>query len=77
MENVHMWHFICVLVPDSAPDNVTVVVNGTEVILRWSEPPGKMNGQLQGYMMEYSAPNMEQVTTHTLLDFLIIDNIIY
>uniref|UniRef100_A0A8C1I0H7 receptor protein-tyrosine kinase n=1 Tax=Cyprinus carpio carpio TaxID=630221 RepID=A0A8C1I0H7_CYPCA len=52
-------------VPESAPDNVTAVVNGTEVLLRWSEPPGKMNGQLQGYMMEYSAPNTEQVTTHT------------
>uniref|UniRef100_A0A8C1WPR2 receptor protein-tyrosine kinase n=1 Tax=Cyprinus carpio TaxID=7962 RepID=A0A8C1WPR2_CYPCA len=52
-------------VPESAPDNVTAVVNGTEVLLRWSEPPGKMNGQLLGYMMEYSAPNMEQVTTHT------------
>uniref|UniRef100_A0A672LQV4 receptor protein-tyrosine kinase n=1 Tax=Sinocyclocheilus grahami TaxID=75366 RepID=A0A672LQV4_SINGR len=52
-------------VPNTAPDNVTVVVNGTEVLLRWSEPPGKMNGRLQGYMMEYSAPNMEQVTTHT------------
>uniref|UniRef100_A0A8C1F7K3 receptor protein-tyrosine kinase n=1 Tax=Cyprinus carpio carpio TaxID=630221 RepID=A0A8C1F7K3_CYPCA len=47
-------------VPDTAPDNMTAVVNGTEVLLRWSEPPGKMNGQLQGYMMEYSAPNMEQ-----------------
>uniref|UniRef100_A0A672MAV3 receptor protein-tyrosine kinase n=1 Tax=Sinocyclocheilus grahami TaxID=75366 RepID=A0A672MAV3_SINGR len=55
-------------VPDSAPDNVTVVVNGTEVLLRWSEPPGKINGRLQGYMMEYSAPNMEQVTTHTHTD---------
>uniref|UniRef100_A0A8C1WSI2 receptor protein-tyrosine kinase n=1 Tax=Cyprinus carpio TaxID=7962 RepID=A0A8C1WSI2_CYPCA len=49
-------------VPESAPDNVTAVVNGTEVLLRWSEPPGKMNGQLLGYMMEYSAPNMEQLT---------------
>uniref|UniRef100_A0A8C2D3N6 receptor protein-tyrosine kinase n=1 Tax=Cyprinus carpio TaxID=7962 RepID=A0A8C2D3N6_CYPCA len=46
-------------VPESAPDNVTAVVNGTEVLLRWSEPPGKMKGQLQGYMMEYSAPNMD------------------
>uniref|UniRef100_A0A671RPZ3 receptor protein-tyrosine kinase n=1 Tax=Sinocyclocheilus anshuiensis TaxID=1608454 RepID=A0A671RPZ3_9TELE len=55
-------------VPDTAPDNVTVVVNGTEVLLRWSQPPGKMNGRLQGYMMEYSAPNMEQVTTHTHTD---------
>ncbi|XP_073673951.1 tyrosine-protein kinase receptor UFO [Garra rufa] len=55
-------------VPDSAPDNVTVVVNGTEVLLRWSEPLGKMNGHLQGYMMEYSAPNMEQVVVDTGLD---------
>ncbi|XP_016114298.1 tyrosine-protein kinase receptor UFO-like isoform X2 [Sinocyclocheilus grahami] len=55
-------------VPNTAPDNVTVVVNGTEVLLRWSEPPGKMNGRLQGYMMEYSAPNMEQVVVDTGLD---------
>uniref|UniRef100_A0A9J8CCQ3 receptor protein-tyrosine kinase n=1 Tax=Cyprinus carpio carpio TaxID=630221 RepID=A0A9J8CCQ3_CYPCA len=55
-------------VPESAPDNVTAVVNGTEVLLRWSEPPGKMNGQLQGYMMEYSAPNTEQVVVDTGLD---------
>uniref|UniRef100_A0A8C2D3W3 receptor protein-tyrosine kinase n=1 Tax=Cyprinus carpio TaxID=7962 RepID=A0A8C2D3W3_CYPCA len=55
-------------VPESAPDNVTAVVNGTEVLLRWSEPPGKMKGQLQGYMMEYSAPNMEQVVVDTGLD---------
>uniref|UniRef100_A0A8C1JGQ8 receptor protein-tyrosine kinase n=1 Tax=Cyprinus carpio TaxID=7962 RepID=A0A8C1JGQ8_CYPCA len=55
-------------VPESAPDNVTAVVNGTEVVLRWSEPPGKMKGQLQGYMMEYSAPNMEQVVVDTGLD---------
>uniref|UniRef100_A0A671RPJ9 receptor protein-tyrosine kinase n=1 Tax=Sinocyclocheilus anshuiensis TaxID=1608454 RepID=A0A671RPJ9_9TELE len=55
-------------VPDTAPDNVTVVVNGTEVLLRWSQPPGKMNGRLQGYMMEYSAPNMEQVVVDTGLD---------
>ncbi|XP_051534964.1 tyrosine-protein kinase receptor UFO-like [Myxocyprinus asiaticus] len=48
-------------VPDSAPENVTAVVNGTEVLLRWSEPSGKINGQLQGYMMEYSTPHMEQV----------------
>uniref|UniRef100_A0A672LR94 receptor protein-tyrosine kinase n=1 Tax=Sinocyclocheilus grahami TaxID=75366 RepID=A0A672LR94_SINGR len=56
-------------VPNTAPDNVTVVVNGTEVLLRWSEPPGKMNGRLQGYMMEYSAPNMEQ-SGHFKSEFL-------
>ncbi|XP_043114540.1 tyrosine-protein kinase receptor UFO [Puntigrus tetrazona] len=55
-------------VPDSAPDNVTVLVNGTEVLLRWSEPLGKMNGQLQGYLMEYSAPNTEQVVVDTGLE---------
>ncbi|XP_026138759.1 tyrosine-protein kinase receptor UFO-like isoform X1 [Carassius auratus] len=56
-------------VPDSAPDNVTAVVNGTEVILRWTEPPGKMNGHLQGYRMEYSAPNLgQQVVVDTGLD---------
>ncbi|XP_056612221.1 tyrosine-protein kinase receptor UFO isoform X1 [Triplophysa dalaica] len=55
-------------VPDSTPENVTAVVNGTEVQLRWSEPSGKMNGQLQGYMMEYISPNMEQVVVDTGLN---------
>ncbi|XP_026081794.1 tyrosine-protein kinase receptor UFO-like isoform X1 [Carassius auratus] len=56
-------------VPDAAPDNVTAVVNGTEVILRWTEPPGKMNGHLQGYRMEYSTPNLgQQVVVDTGLD---------
>lgn len=27
----------------------------------WEEPPGKLNGQLQGYMMEYSTPATQQV----------------
>ncbi|XP_067222491.1 tyrosine-protein kinase receptor UFO isoform X2 [Chanodichthys erythropterus] len=62
-------------VPDSAPDNVTVVVNGTEVFLIWSEPSGKINGQLQGYMMEYSAPNMEQVMVDTGLDTELLVNL--
>ncbi|XP_051962828.1 tyrosine-protein kinase receptor UFO [Xyrauchen texanus] len=55
-------------VPDSSPENVTAVVNGTEVLLRWSEPSGKINGQLQGYMMEYCAPHMQQVVVDMGLD---------
>ncbi|KAG7264176.1 hypothetical protein CRUP_010701 [Coryphaenoides rupestris] len=46
--------------PDSAPQNVSVVVNGTEVLVQWEEPAGKLNGDLQGYMVEYSTPNTEQ-----------------
>ena len=48
-------------VPDSAPVNVSVALNGTEVLLQWDEPIGKLNGDLQGYMVEYSTPHMEQV----------------
>uniref|UniRef100_A0A8C1WMC9 receptor protein-tyrosine kinase n=1 Tax=Cyprinus carpio TaxID=7962 RepID=A0A8C1WMC9_CYPCA len=63
-------------VPESAPDNVTAVVNGTEVLLRWSEPPGKMNGQLLGYMMEYSLTRFPNGATHfsacMFLSFLFI-----
>lgn len=62
------WCFV--VVPDSTPENVTAVVNGTEVQLRWSEPSGKMNGQLQGYMMEYISPNMEQVNTNMSFNIL-------
>ncbi|XP_067306106.1 tyrosine-protein kinase receptor UFO isoform X2 [Pseudorasbora parva] len=62
-------------VPDSAPDNVTVVVNGTEVFLRWAQPSGKINGHLQGYMMEYSAPNMEQVMVDMGLDTELLVNL--
>ncbi|XP_056329024.1 tyrosine-protein kinase receptor UFO [Danio aesculapii] len=55
-------------VPDSAPENVTAVLNGTEVILRWSEVSGRINGRLQGYMLEYSTPNEEQVVLDVGLD---------
>uniref|UniRef100_A0A8C5G7Q7 receptor protein-tyrosine kinase n=1 Tax=Gouania willdenowi TaxID=441366 RepID=A0A8C5G7Q7_GOUWI len=43
-------------VPDYAPVNVSVALNGTEVLLMWAEPPGKLNGQLRGFMVEYSMP---------------------
>uniref|UniRef100_A0A8C5D057 receptor protein-tyrosine kinase n=1 Tax=Gadus morhua TaxID=8049 RepID=A0A8C5D057_GADMO len=53
-------------VPDSAPSNVSVLLNGTEVLVKWDEPIGKLNGDLHGYMVEYRTPNMEQVRrTHT------------
>uniref|UniRef100_A0A8C7FK44 receptor protein-tyrosine kinase n=1 Tax=Oncorhynchus kisutch TaxID=8019 RepID=A0A8C7FK44_ONCKI len=55
-------------VPDGPPGNVSGVLNGTEVMVSWEEPDGRMNGDLQGYLLEYSSPNMEQVSvfnTHT------------
>ncbi|XP_071768624.2 tyrosine-protein kinase receptor UFO [Centroberyx gerrardi] len=55
-------------VPDSPPVNVSAVLNGTEVLVMWEEPPGKMNGDLQGYMLEYNTPNMEQAVVDTGLD---------
>uniref|UniRef100_A0A7N6C3C2 receptor protein-tyrosine kinase n=1 Tax=Anabas testudineus TaxID=64144 RepID=A0A7N6C3C2_ANATE len=59
-------------VPDNPPVNVTAVLNGTEVLMTWEEPPGKLNGELQGYMVEYSTPGTQQVSqsnisTHKLL----------
>uniref|UniRef100_A0A667XZE1 receptor protein-tyrosine kinase n=1 Tax=Myripristis murdjan TaxID=586833 RepID=A0A667XZE1_9TELE len=55
-------------VPDSPPVNTSVVLNGTEVLLTWEPPPGKLNGELKGYMLEYSTPNMEQALVDTGLD---------
>uniref|UniRef100_A0A672IYP0 receptor protein-tyrosine kinase n=1 Tax=Salarias fasciatus TaxID=181472 RepID=A0A672IYP0_SALFA len=43
-------------VPENPPGNVTAVLNGTEVLMAWEEPLGRLNGELQGYMVEYSTP---------------------
>lgn len=48
--------------PENPPVNVTAVLNGTEVLMMWEEPPGKLNGELQGYIVEYSTPDTEQVS---------------
>lgn len=42
--------------------NVTAVLNGTEVLMTWEGPPGKLNGELQGYMVEYKTPAAQQVS---------------
>nr|XP_057935431.1 tyrosine-protein kinase receptor UFO [Doryrhamphus excisus] len=47
-------------VPDNPPDNVTVVLNGTKVHLVWEKPAGKLNGDLQGYLVVYSTPTMQE-----------------
>lgn len=52
----------CVSVPENPPVNVTAVLNGTEVLMTWEGPPGKLNGELQGYMVEYSTPAAQQVS---------------
>lgn len=53
---------VCVfLVPDSAPANITAGLNGTELLISWAKPDGKINGELQGYIIEYSTPNTEPV----------------
>ncbi|XP_036005781.1 tyrosine-protein kinase receptor UFO [Fundulus heteroclitus] len=48
-------------VPENPPANVTAKPNGTEVLVTWEEPAGKLNGELQGYMVEYSTPSTQQV----------------
>ncbi|XP_033971769.1 tyrosine-protein kinase receptor UFO [Trematomus bernacchii] len=55
-------------VPDHPPVNVSAVLNGTDVLLTWEGPPGKLNGELQGYMVEYSTPNAQQFVVDTGLD---------
>lgn len=62
--------FVCVSVPENPPVNVTAVLNGTEVLMMWEVPPGKLNGELQGFVVEYSTPAAQQVglrhtTRHT------------
>uniref|UniRef100_A0A8C9T4A1 receptor protein-tyrosine kinase n=1 Tax=Scleropages formosus TaxID=113540 RepID=A0A8C9T4A1_SCLFO len=75
-------------VPDSPPANVTAILNGTNVIVSWEEPPGELNGHLLGYTVEYIAPNMEQVRDillHTciqtqaqrLFDMLLFSTVLY
>lgn len=48
--------------PENPPVNVTAALNGTEVLMTWEGPPGKLNGELQGYMVEYSTPAAQQVS---------------
>lgn len=54
--------FLCVSVPENPPVNVTAVLNGTEVLMTWEGPLGKLNGELQGYIVEYSTPASQQVS---------------
>ncbi|XP_035290630.1 tyrosine-protein kinase receptor UFO [Anguilla anguilla] len=51
-------------VPESAPENISAVANGTEVTVSWTPPLGRLNGRLLGYKLEYSTPNI----TQTVLD---------
>ncbi|KAL2095967.1 hypothetical protein ACEWY4_008115 [Coilia grayii] len=41
----------------SPPVNVTAVLNGSEILVKWAEPEGPINGHLLGYRMEYSNHN--------------------
>lgn len=59
---LHVFILFCVSVPENPPVNVTAVLNGTEVLMTWEGPPGKLNGELQGYMVEYSTPASQQVS---------------
>ncbi|XP_034557309.1 tyrosine-protein kinase receptor UFO [Notolabrus celidotus] len=55
-------------VPENPPVNVTAALNGTDVLMTWEEPPGRLNGELQGYMVEYSTPEAQQLVVDTGLD---------
>lgn len=52
----------CVSVPENPPVNVSAVLNGTEVLMTWEGPPGKLNGELQGYRVEYQTPAAQPVS---------------
>uniref|UniRef100_A0A8C8ENY0 receptor protein-tyrosine kinase n=1 Tax=Oncorhynchus tshawytscha TaxID=74940 RepID=A0A8C8ENY0_ONCTS len=54
-------------VPEAAPDNVSGLFNGTEVIVSWTKPPGRLNGQILGYRVEYRTPNKSKVTHVTVV----------
>ncbi|XP_041796238.1 tyrosine-protein kinase receptor UFO [Chelmon rostratus] len=55
-------------VPENPPVNMTAVLNGTEVLMTWEGPPGKLNGELHGYVVEYSTPAAQQFVVDTGLD---------
>ncbi|CAG12757.1 unnamed protein product, partial [Tetraodon nigroviridis] len=55
-------------VPENPPVNVTALLNGTEVVMTWEGPPGRLNGDLQGYMVEYQTPAAQQFYVDTGLD---------
>ncbi|KAG9348368.1 hypothetical protein JZ751_002103 [Albula glossodonta] len=47
-------------VPTDPPMNITAILNGTEMLVSWARPTGRLNGHLVGYRLEYSTPNVEQ-----------------
>eukprot|EP00063_Salmo_salar_P009896 XP_013984731.1 PREDICTED: tyrosine-protein kinase receptor UFO-like isoform X3 [Salmo salar] len=53
-------------VPEAAPDNVSGLFNGTDVIASWSKPPGRLNGQILGYRVEYLTANMSQAVMESV-----------
>nr|XP_015196125.1 PREDICTED: tyrosine-protein kinase receptor UFO [Lepisosteus oculatus] len=46
-------------VPDAAPVVSVVTVNSSEVRVSWNALQGRINGELQGYRLEYSSPSTE------------------
>uniref|UniRef100_A0A3P9AF55 receptor protein-tyrosine kinase n=1 Tax=Esox lucius TaxID=8010 RepID=A0A3P9AF55_ESOLU len=48
-------------VPEAAPDDVTGLFNGTQVLVSWTKPPGRLNGPILGYRVEFLTPNMSKV----------------
>ncbi|KAI1893682.1 hypothetical protein AGOR_G00126210 [Albula goreensis] len=55
-------------VPTDPPMNITAILNGTEMLVSWARPTGRLNGQLLGYRLEYSTPNVEQAVLDTGLN---------
>nr|XP_046173120.1 tyrosine-protein kinase receptor UFO-like isoform X1 [Oncorhynchus gorbuscha] len=53
-------------VPEAAPDNVSGLFNGTEVIVSWTKPPGRLNGQILGYRVEYRTPNKSKAVLESV-----------
>ncbi|KAK6305556.1 hypothetical protein J4Q44_G00243360 [Coregonus suidteri] len=55
-----------VIVPEAAPDNVSGLFNGTDVIASWSKPPSRLNGLILGYRVEYLTVNMSQAVMESV-----------
>ncbi|KAL0994027.1 hypothetical protein UPYG_G00116900 [Umbra pygmaea] len=56
-------------VPEAAPDSVSGLFNGTQVLVSWTKPPGRINGPIRGYKVEYLTTNMSKAVMESVESF--------